>query len=178
MMNCYGICQSSIRGIEMNPSAIQQQIANLLLAHPELAEDDILRADTLEGQTDLHEFLRMIERRRQEAEHMTEAIARNIVALGERKDRIERREQAMRKLMLQVMEAANLRKVEIPEATISVRAGSERLVINDETSVPRELCRVKYTPDKERIKDMLKSGTSVNWAAIVTGEPSVTIRTT
>ena len=42
---------------------------------------------------------------------------------GERKARMIRREEAMRTLMFAVMEAANLRKVELPEATISLRAG-------------------------------------------------------
>lgn len=161
----------------MNLALVRQQIHNLLLTLPELADDDILRADMLEAETDVHEFLRMLERRRQEAEHMTEAIAANITALSERKARMWRREEAMRSLMLKVMETADLRKVELPEATISVRNGAKKVVINDEASVPKELCHVKYTPDKIRIKALLEAGTTFNWAAIVQGEPGVSIRT-
>jgi len=161
----------------MNLALVRQQIDNLLLAHPELAEDEFLRADMVEGSTDAHDFLRMLERRRQDAEHMTEAIAANIATLNERKTRLEWREEVMRKLMLEVMKTADLRKVELPEATISVHDGREKLVINDEASVPKELCYVKYTPNKTLIKAMLKGGTTLNWAAIVQGEPGVTIRT-
>lgn len=161
----------------MNLALVRQQIHNLLLTLPELADDDILRADMLEAETDVHEFLRMLERRRQEAEHMTEAIAANMTALGERKARMWRREEAMRALMFKVMEAADLRKVELPEATISVRNGAEKLVINDEASVPHEYCSVKYTPHKAWIKELLKAGKTFNWAALVQGEPSVSIRT-
>ena len=64
------------------PRSIRQQIDNLLLAYPELAEDEILRGDMVEGATDAHEFLRMIERRRQDAECMTDAIAANITAMA------------------------------------------------------------------------------------------------
>jgi Siphovirus Gp157 len=161
----------------MNLALVRQQIDNLLLAHPELAEDEFLRADMVEGETDAYDFLRLLERRRQDTEHMTEAIAANIAALNERKARLEWREEVLRKLMLEVMKTADLRKVELPEATISVHNGREKLVINDEASVPKELCYVKYTPNKTLIKAMLKGGTTLNWAAIITGEPGVTIRT-
>ena len=79
--------------------------------------------------------------------------------------------------MLKVLQAANLPKVELPEATLSIRNGSEKVVINDETSVPHEYCYVKYTPNKTRIKELLKSGTTLNWAALVIGEPTIAIRT-
>ena len=95
----------------MNLAIVRQQISNLLLEMPELADDDVLRSDMLEAETDAYEFLRMLERRRQEAEYMTEAIAANITALSERKARMWRREEAMRALMFKVMEAADLRKV-------------------------------------------------------------------
>ena len=50
---------------------------------------------------------------------------------------MERRDEALRNLTAQVLETANLRKVELPEATISVCNGVEKVVINDEASVPR-----------------------------------------
>jgi hypothetical protein len=49
---------------------IHQQIVNLLLQYPELEEDDQLRADMIERETDTLEFLAMLERKRQEAEAM------------------------------------------------------------------------------------------------------------
>ena len=36
---------------------------------------------------------------------------------------------------------------------------------------------MKYTPDKTKIKELLKAGTTLNWAALIQGEPGVTIRT-
>jgi hypothetical protein len=168
----------------MNPVAIRQQIDALLLAHPELAEDDVLRADMLEGETDLHEFLQMLILRRKETVSAIEGNAKIITAfitpIQERNARLEQRERVIRKVILAVMEAAGLRKIELPLATISTRAAGERLVINDDALVPQELCRVKhtYTPDKARILAQLKNGASFNWAALVPGEPGVTIRET
>ena len=165
----------------MNLAIVRQQISNLLLELPELADDDVLRADMVEGSTDAHDFLRMLERRRREAERMTEGIDAEIkhtlTHLGERKARMCRREEAMRVMIFRVMEAADLRKVELPEATISVFNGKEKVVINDEASVPHEYCYVKYTPNKTKIKVLLKAGTTLNWAALVQGEPGVSIRT-
>lgn len=161
----------------MNLALVRQQIDNLLLLYPELAEDEFLRADMVEGSTDAHDFLRMLERRRQEAQCMVDALEDNFTQLRERQMRLERRVEAMRAMMLKVMETAALRKVQLPEATISIHNGKEKLIINDEASVPKEFCYVKYTPNKTAIKELLKAGAPCNWAAIVQGEPGVTIRT-
>ena len=92
---------------------------------PELADDDVLRSDMLEAETDAHEFLRMLERRRQEAEHLTEAIAANITVLARAGSHGAARRRNAR-TDAQGDGVADLRKVELADATICVRNGARR----------------------------------------------------
>lgn len=160
----------------MNPDLVRRQIENLKLQFPELAEDEDAWALTIESETGAVEMLRQIERRRQDAAHMAGAIASNIAELGLRQERFEGREKAMRALAFKIMEATNLRKTEMPEATYSIRAGQPKLIIKDESAVPDNLCRIKREPDKTVIKDAMMNGYSPSWAELSNGEPSLSVR--
>lgn len=160
----------------MNPEAIRQQITGLLATCPELAEDDVLRADMIEGETSLHECLRMIERRRQEACSLAGAIAGNIAELSERQERFERREQAMRALMFKLLQAGELKKVELPEATLSVANGKPKVIITDVGLLADRYWRVKREPDMRLIAETIKDR-PVEGATLSNAEPHLTIRT-
>lgn len=156
---------------------VKHQIDTLLVMCPELAEDEILLADMIEGETDAHEFLRSIETKRREAVTMAGALAININGLNERRERFSRREQAMRNLAFKVMEVANIRKIEMPEATYSLRNGTPKVIITDETLLPDVLCRINREPDKTKIKELLTNGSPVRGAELSNSEPSLAIRT-
>lgn len=160
----------------LDPTIVKQQIGNLLAAYPELQEDDVLRLDMIEGETEAFEFLRAVEQRRQEAASLAGAIAGNIAELGLRQERFERREKAMRALAFKVLEAADLPKVELPEATLSIRAGQSKVIITDEAVIPDVLCKITRAPDKARIKELLKQGQSVRGAELSNTEPTLSIR--
>jgi hypothetical protein len=110
---------------------------------------------------------------------MAGAIAGNIAELELRQGRFERREKAMRALHFKIMEAADIKKAELPEATLSIGKPRDRVLINDVQSVPLELCHPPAVPkpDLKQIAEALKAGERFNWASLVTGEPSLTIRT-
>ncbi len=162
--------------MRFDPNIIRQQISNLLLAVPELAEDDVLRADMIEAETDAREFLTTIERKRKEAAAFREAIAMQVEELCMRQERYGRREAAMRALILETLKACDTSKLELPEATLSVGKGRDKVVINDPESVPITYCRVKQEPNLTKIKQALETGVQFNWAALVTGEPTLTVR--
>jgi hypothetical protein len=164
--------------MQLNPDIIRQQIANLALVYPELAEDEEAWALSVESETDAVDLLRQIERRRQEAASMAGAIASNIAELGLRQERFERREKAMRELAFKVMGFADLRKVEMPEATYSVRNGQQKLIGDaDPESFPDWLCRIKRELDKTKIKEALKAGETVTGFELSNAEPTLAIRT-
>lgn len=163
--------------MRLDPNHVRQQIDNLLLQFPELLEDDVLRADMLEAETDLHDLIRMLERKRQEACSLAGAIASNIAELGVRQERFERREQAMRAAMFKLLQWADVRKLELPEATLSVRNGTQKVVITDETAIPEALMRVKREPDRIKIKEWLTTVIPVPGAYLSNAEPTLSIRT-
>ena len=156
---------------------IRQQISNLLLACPELAEDEILRADMIEGETDANTFLSECERKRVEAKWLAASIEFHQEELDERKKRFERREQAMRNLMFKIMEAADLKKVELPEVTLSIRQGVPKVIITTEELLPLEMWRFTKSPDKTKIKETIQGGTPVAGAEMSNAEPTLSILT-
>lgn len=156
---------------------IRTQIENLLTAEPELGEDEVLRADMIEGETDAHEFLRALERERREAAMLAESIEATVAELQARKDRFERRMLAMRSLMLRVMESAGANKIVLPEATLTVRNNAARCIITNESEIPREFMKVTETPRKQEIRDALARGETVPGAVLSNPEPSLMIRT-
>jgi hypothetical protein len=153
----------------------QLQVSALLADFPELMEDDILRADMLEGSTDLFLLLSQIEEKRQETLAFIEALEYRAAMLKERKDRFERRDEALRKLLFNLLQNAGLKKAELALATLSVRAGTPKIIITDEEAVPDELCRFKREPDKVKIKDALTKS-HVAGAALSNAEPVLSIR--
>ncbi len=164
--------------MRINPSFVQHQIAALLVAYPELAEDDQLRADMIEGETDAFEFLRMVEAKRREATSLAGAVAGTIAELELRLGRFERREKAMRDLMFRVMQAADIKKAELAEATVSIRNGTPKVIITDETVLPDIACRFKREPDKTKIKELLQTEPFyVAGATLSNPEPTLSIRT-
>ena len=162
--------------MQLRPELVRQQIERLLLTYPELEEDGQLRADVIEGETDFHELLRQIERRRQEACSLAGALATNIAELEIRRGRFERREQAMRDLAFKLMSVAEVRKVEMPEATYSVRNVPPSVVIVEEKDLPDDACKFVRKPDKTKIKELLEVG-PVAGACMSNGSATLTIRT-
>lgn len=173
----HGVHKSKMKPLKWNVAEVKAQIGQLLLAYPELAEDEILRADMLEGETDLHAVLRELEQTRQTAATTETALKLYVEELRSRASRFERREQAMRALIFQLMQAAELLKVELPEATLSIRSGTAKTIITDEDRLPNEFVRIKREPDKIKIKAALSNGQTVPGATLSNVEPVLSIRT-
>lgn len=97
--------------------------------------------------------------------------------MSERRDRYGRQQEAARDGIFRIMQAAELTKLELPEATLSVRPGAVRVVITDEADLPDSFVRVKREADKAAIKDALKAGQFVPGAALSNGGPTLHVRT-
>lgn len=156
---------------------IQDEITQLLIAYPELEEDDVLRADSIEGETRAFEFLSSIVRKIGATQAIASGTADYIGELHERKARLERRELALRALIFKVMNTAELKKAELAEATLSIRAGVPKVVIVNEQEIPNEFMRIKKEPDKTLIKAALSAHEYVAGTALSNAEPTLSIRT-
>jgi hypothetical protein len=159
----------------LDPIFVQRQILELFAGHPELEEDDVLRADMIEGSTDTFEFLRDIVRKIGATQAIASGTADYIGELQERKARLERREYALRQLIFKVMNSADLRKAELAEGTLSIRNGVPKVVIVNEHEIPKEFLRIKTEPDKIRIKAALQAHEDVPGCVLSNAEASLTI---
>lgn len=157
-------------------TVLEREFADLVAVYPELAEDEELRADTIEGETDAYRVLGKIVAIERDANSMVLAIGERAKELAARKDRYTRRKDAMRALLLRLLKAANLNKVSLPEATVSIGKGRAGVEIVDEALLPDNVVKLKREPDKTAIKAALDAGEDVPGAVLREGQPSVTVR--
>lgn len=167
----------------MNTNYLQADVASvladidaLLAAYPELAEDEDLRRDMLEGSTAAYDVLTRLVNIEREANSMADAIAARVRDLTARRHRAEKRKDAMRGLMLRVMQAAGIKKAPLVEATVSVGKGRDSVEIVDADALPDELVRVERVPDKRAILEKLAANENVPGAALKVGGETLTVR--
>lgn len=156
---------------------VTAEIERLLAEFPELAEDEDLRRDTIEGQTDAFAILAEMADRIAHASEMQKAIKARVDTIKSRADRYAKAEEAWRRFAFRIMQAAQLRKAELPEATISIRAVPPSAIVTDEAALPEWAWRVKKEIDKSAIKDRLKAGEFVPGAEMTNGSETLSVRT-
>lgn len=166
-----------------NTNYLQADVANvladidaLLAAYPELAEDEDLRRDMLEGGTAAYDVLTRLVNIEREANSMADAIAARVRDLSSRKARAEKRKEMARALMLRVMRAAGIKKAPLVEATVSVSKGRDSVEITDADALPEELVRVERVPDKKAILEKLAAKENVPGAALKAGGETLSVR--
>lgn len=163
--------------MNINPQIIRQQIDNLKLAFPDLVEDQEAWLLSLESETDLNALLSSIVKQWADDKAMEAGISLRMKELTERRDRYRRRIDSVRALALNVMQAAEIKKHELPEATLSVRNSSPALKGDaDPNLLPDDLCNIKREISRSKIKEAIENGKTVEGFYLSNGEPSLTIR--
>jgi nitrogen fixation/metabolism regulation signal transduction histidine kinase len=156
---------------------IRQSIENLKIAHPELIEDDEAWAATLESETDFNEVLTTIVRRIEDTKALVIGTKDRFEELKARKYRFEHRIDTLRELAFKIMTAAEIAKLELPEATLSLRAGQQQIIGDaDPAALPDALCKISRSPDRTAIKEALKTGKEVPGFSLSNATPSLSIR--
>lgn len=151
------------------------QVSALLAQYPELAADEEVLLSALEGETDFEAVMARLVHAFLDAVAMKEALATRLSNLRERSARFDRQAETFKAMMQRLMDASGLRKLTLPEATLSIRQGSESVNVVDERMLPQGY--FVRTPDKTAIKAALKAGEPLPGVELVTGEPSLSIRT-
>lgn len=167
----------------MKTDFLQADVANVLAdidslfaAYPELAEDEDLRRDVLEGETSAFEVLSRLLDVERDADSLAKAAAARIADLSARKARAEKRKEAMRALMLRVMTAAGVQKAPLVEATVSISKGRDSVEVTDVAVLADEYVRVERIPDKKALLEAVKGCGEVPGARLVTGNPTISVR--
>lgn len=162
--------------IAIDVSYTSRVIEAMLVAHPELVEDDELRADMFEGETDLVTLMSRLVRIRQERLARAEGVNTYIGDLTSRRDRDARGADGIKAAMVKLMTAARLPKLVLEEATISLLNGRQTVSILNLDELPQGTFTTERKPDKAAIKRLIDAGDDVPGAAIVTGEASISVR--
>jgi hypothetical protein len=114
-------------------------------------DDEVLFADMLHGETDLFEIVGKLHARMASDQELVAGITERQAELAERKRRLSARIDAAKASVGKFLRAAKLPKIELAEATYSVRDGKPSLTVVNADAVPEGLTRIKREPDKTAI---------------------------
>jgi len=124
-----------------------------------LGDDAELVAATVEGETDLVEALKRATARVVELDGMIAGIGDILKSAGERSDRLKRQRERIKELVCIAMETTNMKRLETPLVTVSLRKVAPSVVVTDEPSIPVSFW--KQPPpalDKRALLAALKDG--------------------
>jgi hypothetical protein len=140
--------------------------------------DEQTLADTVEGLTDLHEILQAVIRAALADEAMATGLKCRISDMQDRLNRLEDRASKRRQIAKDVMVELDLRKLEAPDFTASIRPGLPALVVLNEDAVPKTY----WEPGEPRLRRQvlasdLKGGAEIAGATLSNPEPVLSVRT-
>jgi hypothetical protein len=140
--------------------------------------DDETKMTMIEGETDL---LTMIDRLLfdiAETEGLSAGVTIAMEEMAVRKKRFGERREKLRELLLHIMQLAEVRSLERPVATLSVRVAPPRVVVVEEGDVPAEFLKVKTEIDKAKINEFMKRGNRVPGCELSNSPETISIRFT
>lgn len=155
-------------------AAIIERIANE--ARSIDPEDEKFVLDHIEGTTDALEIADRLIAREAELTALTTANKARMQQLRERQARLNAGIAACRTALSKLLTAAGIRKLERPEATVSLRAVPPALIDGPVESLPPHCIRTKVEPDKARIKEALSAGEHLPGWSLSNGGETISMR--
>lgn len=162
--------------IQVDIAAFKAHVADLLAAYPELAEDEDLRADIFEAETDLHPLIERLVKMKLDADTMAAAIKARKQDISERQARFERKAEAAKSLIKSVMVAADIPKVTLPDATVSVTSARVIVEIDDLDAIPQGYAKFEKRADKTALKAALEAGEEIPGARLAFSDEGLMVR--
>jgi Gp157 protein len=140
--------------------------------------DDQTLADTVEGLTDLHEIITAIIRSALADETLVAGLKSRISDMQARLERLVDRASKRRQIARDVMVELDLKKLDAPDFTASVREGIPSLTVINEDAVPK----IYWTPSEPRLNRQyltrdLKQGEEIAGVTLSDPEPVLSVRT-
>src|SRR5450830_579342 len=140
--------------------------------------DEQTLADTVEGLTDLHEIVQAVIRAALADEALARGLKCRISDMQGRLARLEDRASKRRQIAKDVMVELDLKKLNAPDFTASIREGIPSLMVLNEDVVPS----IYWQPSEPRLKRQelayeLKQGAEIEGVAVSDPEPILSVRT-
>jgi hypothetical protein len=140
--------------------------------------DEQTLADTTEGLTDLHEILAAVIRAALADEALATGLKGRIAEMEDRLARLQERASKRRAIAKDVMVELDLKKIQAPDFTASIRPGMPALMVIDEAAVPS----IYWEPREPRLNRQglvsdLKQGAEITGVTLSNPEPVLSVRT-
>jgi hypothetical protein len=140
--------------------------------------DEQTLADTVEGLTDVHEILAAIVRAVLADEALATGLKCRISDMQDRLSRLQDRAAKRRQIVKDAMVELDLKKLNAPDFTASIREGIPALMVLNEDAVPS----IYWQPSEPRLKRQelayeLKQGAEIEGVALSDPEPVLSVRT-
>ena len=158
---------------------LETEIARGLLAniHAVLADDEEAIHDAIEGETNLLETIGLAVDRVAELEALEAATKDRLDALKARKDRFGRQADNIRTALVSAMGAANLKKLELAQATITCKPVPPKACIISDADIPSQFWKAQPPKlDLAAITAALKAKTDIPGATLSNGNETVVIK--
>lgn len=163
----------------MNVNLTLTQISALkTMLRDAIEREEGLWLDTIEGETDAFELVRKLIDAIEREEGTHAALTEQMASRKARRDRCDARIENYRLAIAAVMECANLDKLPLAEATVSLRTLPPKIAVNDPAAVPEVFTKPVPKPDMDAIRANYSPASKdlPNWLRIEPAKPSVTIR--
>lgn len=142
-----------------------------------ISEDEEMLVTAIEGETDLKEVISQAVDRIAEVNAHQEALEARITDLRKRRDRFEGQAERIKAAIHLAMSQAEQRKMELPQATLSLRAVPPKAEIVDESLIPSKYWKPQDPKlDKKAVLDALKAKEDVPGATLSNGGETLSIR--
>src|SRR5450759_3703687 len=169
-------CWSCVMNLEF--AAIHyRSIRDRIRAHDPQIDEQTL-ADTVEGLTDLHEIVQAIIRSAITDEALATGLKCRIADMQDRLTRLQDRASKRRQIARDVMIELDLKKLNAPDFTASIREGTPSLMVINENAVPS----IYWQPSEPRLNRQelayeLKQGAEIAGAVLSNPELVLSVRT-
>lgn len=156
---------------------VQRALAILALC-PGLELDEQLKLSTLEGETGLNELVSSLLAENEDDEGMVKQIKVQIDDRRQRIERFEHRIETRKNAIVSLMDCAQLTKLPLPEATVTLRTLPSRPKVIDADALPDKFVKqvVTLKADMEAIDAALERGENVPGVVMSNGGSSLTVR--
>lgn len=142
-----------------------------------LADDEEAKADFIEGETNLRQVLERAVCRLGEIDAMRDSIKSYTSEMDARAKRLSAQAEHIRTAIIAAMSAAEVRKVELPVATLSLGASPAKVVVISEADIPAQYWkRGDPTLDKRALLSDLKDKVKVPGAELSNGGEQLMVR--
>lgn len=163
-----------VRSLNVEAEAAQSLLANI---RDVIGDDSEMALNAVEGETDLIEIIRGAVARINLLEGFAGSITEHVKELGARQERFKRQAEMLRQAVVVAMGMADLKKIELPGATLSRKTVPPKAEIINDADIPSKFWKPSEPKlDRKAVLEALKAKEEVPGAVLSNGGETLAIR--